>query len=133
MRTSSRLQMGAFAFMVGSLALAGPGSMRRASATRPLAAAPPAFARSAFESTWRRTDAPVASGSVRRTWFWGPGPNTGGLTEDYAQGTRGKRLVQYFDKSRMEINNPGGDPASPWYVTNGLLTVELISGRMQTG
>jgi hypothetical protein len=42
-------------------------------------------------------------------------------------------VVQYFDKSRMEINDPGADPASAFYVTNGLLTVELISGRMQTG
>ncbi|MDQ3927586.1 MAG: molybdate ABC transporter substrate-binding protein, partial [Chloroflexota bacterium] len=45
----------------------------------------------------------------------------------------GRRLVQYFDKSRMEINNPSGDKNSPFYVTNGLLTVELVSGRMQTG
>jgi hypothetical protein len=75
----------------------------------------------------------VAAGGVRRSWFWGPAPNTGGLTEEYRQGAGGKRLVQYFDKSRMEINDPGADPASPWYVTNGLLTVELISGRVQTG
>ena len=95
-------------------------------------ASPPAFA-GTIESTWRRTDGPVASGSVRRTWFWGPAPNTVGLMEDYRQGSGGKRLVQYFDKSRMEINNPAGDPTSPCYVTNGLLAVELISGRMQTG
>lgn len=96
-------------------------------------AAPPAFADSAFSSLWRRTDSPVASGAVRRTWFWGPQPNTGGIIEEYKEGAGGKRLVQYFDKSRMEINDPAGDPASPFYVTNGLLTVELISGRMQTG
>ena len=45
----------------------------------------------------------------------------------------GKRLVQYFDKSRMEINNPNGDPTSPFYVTNGLLTVELIIGQDADG
>src|SRR5207344_629264 len=45
----------------------------------------------------------------------------------------GTRLVQYFDKSRMEINNPNGDQNSPFYVTNGLLTIELISGQMQIG
>jgi sugar lactone lactonase YvrE len=41
--------------------------------------------------------------------------------------------VQYFDKARMEITNPAGDTGSIWYVTNGLLVVELISGRMQVG
>jgi hypothetical protein len=82
---------------------------------------------------WTRTDAPVASGAVKRTWFWGPQPNTLGILEEYREGANGKRLVQYFDKSRMEINNPSADPNSAFYVTNGLLTVELISGRMQTG
>ncbi len=90
------------------------------------------FANPAYQRIWERTDRPVASGAVRRSWYWGPVPNTGGLQEDYAEGVGGKRLVQYFDKSRMEINNPAGDPNSPFFVTNGLLTVELISGKMQT-
>src|SRR5688500_722693 len=91
------------------------------------------FAHAAFQRTWERTDRPVASGQVQRSWYWGPTANTPGLNEDYIEGAGGKRLVQYFDKSRMEINNPAGDPNSPFFVTNGLLTVELISGRMQTG
>jgi len=33
----------------------------------------------------------------------------------------------------MEINNPNGNPSDPFFVTNGLLTVELISGSMQVG
>ena len=33
----------------------------------------------------------------------------------------------------MEINNPSGDRNSPFFVTNGLLVVEMISGRVQTG
>jgi len=33
----------------------------------------------------------------------------------------------------MEINDPNGDPRSPWFVTNGLLVVEMISGHMQVG
>ena len=33
----------------------------------------------------------------------------------------------------MELNHPGGDPNSPFYVTNGLLTVELVTGRLQVG
>jgi len=91
------------------------------------------FADPAFQQVWNRTDSLVASGQVSRTWFWGPGPNTVGLIEQYNEGVGGKRLVQYFDKSRMEINNPAGDRSQPFFVTNGLLTVELISGFMQVG
>lgn len=89
---------------------------------------------SAFTSVWNRTDALVAAGSVKRSWFWGPQPywTTRETYVDDPTGT-GTRLVQYFDKSRMEINNPNGDKSNPFYVTNGLLTVELISGRMQLG
>jgi hypothetical protein len=91
------------------------------------------FADPAFQSVWNRTDSLVSGGNVSRTWFWGPGPNTPGLLEQYNQGPNGQRLVQYFDKSRMEINNPAGDRAGQFFVTNGLLTVELISGYIQLG
>lgn len=92
------------------------------------------FADSAFENVWRRNDLPVAAKELARSWTWGPGPLAAGL-ETYvdAPDKSGKRLVQYFDKSRMEINDPKVDPNSKWFVTNGLLTVELISGRMQMG
>ncbi|RIK38528.1 MAG: hypothetical protein DCC58_16540 [Chloroflexi bacterium] len=33
----------------------------------------------------------------------------------------------------MEINDPNGNRNTIWYVTNGLLTVELVSGKMKTG
>ncbi|HUS15062.1 MAG TPA: hypothetical protein VM536_08610, partial [Chloroflexia bacterium] len=88
------------------------------------------FADPAFQKVWERTDLPVAGHRVTRTWYWGPGPNTEGLQEKFENGNR---LVQYFDKSRMEINNPAGDKNSKFYVTNGLLTVELMSGKIQTG
>jgi hypothetical protein len=91
------------------------------------------FANAAFQRTWERTDKLVASGSVQRSWYWGPAANTGALQEDYAEGAGGKRVVQYFDKSRMEINNPNADPNSNFYVTNGLLSVELVSGKVQVG
>ncbi|MEZ4572086.1 MAG: hypothetical protein R2849_17530 [Thermomicrobiales bacterium] len=55
------------------------------------------------------------------------------MTRSYADSPGGSRQVQYFDKSRMEINDPGGDTEELWYVTNGLLVVELMTGRMQTG
>ncbi|MDQ3707619.1 MAG: glycoside hydrolase family 5 protein [Chloroflexota bacterium] len=87
-----------------------------------------------FANVWNRTDALVASGAVKRSWLWGPQPfwTTRELYVDDPTNTE-TRLVQYWDKSRMEINNPNGNKSDPFYVTNGLLTVELISGRMQTG
>jgi hypothetical protein len=91
------------------------------------------FADPAFRRVWERTDLPVADHTVARTWFWGPSPNTPGLVEPNKESPNGQRLVQYFDKSRMEINNPAGNPNDQFFVTNGLLTVELISGRMQVG
>ncbi len=92
------------------------------------------FADPAFRRVWERTDLPVKDGVVSRTWWWSDKlPFTPGLTEDYEEGPFGKRLVQYFDKSRMEITDPNGDPFSVWYVTNGLLVVELITGMMQVG
>lgn len=89
---------------------------------------------SAFQAVWNRTDALVASSAIKRSWFWGPQATwtTREIYVDDPTGTQ-SRLVQYWDKSRMEINNPNGDKSNPFYVTNGLLTVELISGRMQTG
>jgi len=93
------------------------------------------FAHPAFLRTYDRTDRLVLQGTVKRTFFWGPGPNTPGLLEQYNEapgGTR-QRLVQYFDKSRMEINNPAGNQSDAFFVTNGLLTVELISGQIQVG
>jgi len=86
-----------------------------------------------FQRTWARTDQPVATGQVSRTWMWGPEAFTGQLQEPYAEAPGGMRAVQYFDKSRMEITNPGADSSSIWYVTNGLLVVELITGRLQSG
>ena len=89
---------------------------------------------SAFNAVWDRTDSLVVSGRVTRSWYWGPQANwtTREVYVDDPQGTQ-TRLVQYWDKSRMEVNNPNGNKADPFYVTNGLLTVELISGQMQTG
>jgi hypothetical protein len=87
----------------------------------------------AFARTWAYTDQPVADGTVQRTWMWGPQPFTGILREDSTESPGGKRDVQYFDKSRMEITTPGADQSSPWYVTNGLLAQEMITGKIQTG
>lgn len=84
-----------------------------------------------FARTWDRTDAPVKSGLVSRTWLWGDGANGDAVIEPYVDAPGGERTVQYFDKSRIEDNSYRGAP--PWDVTNGLLGVELISGRLQLG
>jgi sugar lactone lactonase YvrE len=87
----------------------------------------------AFQRTWERTDRPVFDGKAARTWMWGPVANTQIMTEAYVEAPDGMREVQYYDKARMEITYPDGDASSIWYVTNGLLVVELVSGRMQVG
>jgi hypothetical protein len=96
-----------------------------------------AFAAPAFDQRWRQDEQVTPN-------FWGPlALATVGLIAAYGEGTagpicppgqvcpqylvRGKRLVQYFDKGRMELTNPGGP------VTSGLLVKEMISGRMQMG
>ena len=92
------------------------------------AAAP---ANAPFQRTWARTDKPVADLAAARTWMWGPEANTTAITEDYADGPDGQRTVQYFDKSRMEDNSYRA--SEPWDVTNGLLALELMTGRLQLG
>src|SRR5688572_17506398 len=98
---------------------------------RPTTASALRFGDPAFERVWTRTDAPVAGGQVGRSWYWGPLPGMV-VREPFAGLPGGSHLVQYFDKSRMEVNDPNGDRNSKWFVTNGLLTVELIAGRIQT-
>jgi molybdenum ABC transporter molybdate-binding protein len=93
---------------------------------------PSGFADPAFQRTWERTDLLANQGKIKRGYYWGPAPGEV-KQEQYAEGQGGARLVQYFDKSRMEINNPNADKNNPFYVTNGLLTVELVTGRLQVG
>jgi hypothetical protein len=101
-------------------------------AINPTDAAPAEFADRAFRQVWDRTDAPVLSGKAQRSWYWGPEPGKT-LSEPYSGSKNGTRLVQYFDKARMEINNPNGDRNSEWFVTTGLLVVEMVSGKQQVG
>ena len=94
-------------------------------------AAPP-FPDPAMEAVWNRTDKPVQDGTVTRSWTWGP-TTFSTRYEPYAEGPGGQHLVTYLDKSRMEINNPAGDRNNPFFVTNGLLVVEMMTGKIQTG
>ncbi len=78
-------------------------------------AAPPAFADPAFGAQWQAGEAITPN-------FWGVAVTAGGR-EPYGSGMR---LVQYFDKGRMELGTDGS-------VTNGLLATELITGKRQIG
>jgi len=92
------------------------------------------FATPAFQMQWTAGEGVTPN-------FWGPLVVAhDGQTEAYKEGSldfsesgpanpgAGMRLVQYFDKARMELTHP-----AQGLVTNGLLTVELISGRLQLG
>lgn len=78
------------------------------------------FASPAFQQQWQTSEATLAN-------FWGPlATARDGKMEQYAQAAGSQRLVQYFDKGRMELGSNGT-------VTNGLLAKELITGKMQYG
>ena len=77
------------------------------------------FGSVAFAAQWSSIEPTVPN-------FWGPAVQPA-MHEPYSEATSGTRLVQYFDKARMEQTTAGGA------VTNGLLTVELITGQRQMG
>ena len=87
----------------------------------------PVFASPAFAQQWNSVESVIPN-------FWGPayaaaaGVNQEPYVEGSLNGQTGVRLVQYFDKARMELTNP-----TTGVVTNGLLTVELKSGQLQLG
>ena len=82
--------------------------------------------------TWQVADRPVSEGIVRRTWLWGPYAFAV-RTEPYNESPQGTRLVAYYDKARMEVTEPEAPQDTSWYVTNGLLVRELITGQVQVG
>ena len=96
------------------------------------AASPEGFADPTFRQLWGRSDLAVATGRANRSWIWGAAAAQRRY-ERFDQVPGAVRLVQYFDKARMEINDPAADRRSAWFVTCGLLVVELITGRVQVG
>ncbi len=90
------------------------------------------FADTAFKAQWQRPDKLVEDGSTLRSWVWGPAFSEG-KQEAYTETPGGQRLVQYFDKARMEINNPNAARSDKYFVTNGLLVTDMISGQLQVG
>lgn len=92
----------------------------------------PEFADPAFQQTWERYDRPVYRGEAVRSYTWGASISSG-MQEPYQEGASGTHLVQYFEKSRMEINDPNADKSNPFFVTQGLLARDMIRGEVQEG
>lgn len=90
-----------------------------------------AGAPAAIQERWRAVDGAVASG-YEGSWTFGPDA-WAVRWEPYAESPGGRRQVVYFDKARLELTDPNGDPASPWFVSSGLLVRELVLGEIQTG
>ncbi len=78
------------------------------------------YAARTFQKQW-------SAGEATTRNLWGPSLVAPKM-EAYGEASGGYRLVQYFDKGRMELAN-----AKEGTVTNGLLATELITGRIQTG
>jgi hypothetical protein len=72
----------------------------------------------AFQQVRNRTDQPVQLLKVKRSYYWGNFVHAP-FYERYDQGPKGQHLVHYFEKARMEINNPNADRSNPFFVTNG--------------
>lgn len=79
--------------------------------------------------------------SFRTTWYanesqgfpvWGRAISYG-IYEKFIPGPDGERLVQYFEKGRMEINNPLAPPDQPGFVSSGLIVLEMVTGSKQIG
>ena len=84
----------------------------------------PSFANPLFEQLW--TEQTAAAGNVD---LWGSEPLLWRV-EPYADAPDGRRVVQYFDRGRMELTptDNGGTE-----VTEGLLALELTTGEIRLG
>jgi outer membrane protein assembly factor BamB len=93
-------------------------------------AADPTFGNELIKNRWIEQDRLVGSAGVTRPYTWGPSVPEApvAIMEPYNSSPGGMRQVQYFDKARMEINNPANG-----IVTAGLAVKELVSGLRQDG
>lgn len=82
-----------------------------------------------IQNLWWETDGPIHQEAVERSWLWGPDTWLD-IQEDSRESSNGMRQVYYFDKARMEVNEPEGEDD---YVTAGLLVRDMIVGRIQIG
>ena len=82
------------------------------------------FANPLFASLW--ADQSAAAGAVD---LWGSEPLLW-RAEPYADAPDGRRIVQYFDRGRMELTPTAGGGT---VVTQGLLALEMTTGEIQLG
>ncbi len=84
-----------------------------------------------FENKWVEQDRLVGKAGVERFYTWGPAVAGAEAIkgENYVESPNGQRLVQYFEKGRMEINQPFTNGS----VTTGLLVRDLVTGQRQDG
>lgn len=85
---------------------------------------PPTFADPAFTRYVQRT------GSQGRALLWGAGPIVS-IVEPFSGAPGNRRLVEYFERGRMELASEAADVASR--VTTGLLVREMATGSVQVG
>ena len=86
----------------------------------------PTFANPAFEEIWS-----ARSASTSGFDLWGSEPLAWRI-ESYADAPGGRRIVQYFDRGRMELGLPDSGREEP-QVYQGLLALELTTGRIHLG
>ena len=89
----------------------------------------PGFAAYEFAQTWYGADLAVLRGTATTSWLYGPQTYLG-QAELYKEAPNNLRLVQYFDKARLELTERSADP---YAASAGLLTNELVSGKRQEG
>lgn len=81
------------------------------------------FADPAFTRYFHRT------GAQGRALLWGAGPIVS-LVEPFTGAPGNRRLVEYFERGRMELAGEAADASS---VTTGLLVREMATGNVQVG
>jgi len=104
-----------------------PGYGKSKPIARAAPAAPPAPSAQAIEGATRAFQAQWNAGEVVMRNLWGPS-RAAPEQEPYSDASGGYRMVQYFDKGRMEADSPTDNT-----VTFGLLATELITGKVQVG
>lgn len=98
----------------------------------PQLASVPAPIPPAIEALWQQADGPVLRGESARGWLWGPAA-LAVSTEHYDDSPTRTRQMVWYDKGRLDINDPNGDPTSIWYASGAQLVTELVSGALQFG
>jgi hypothetical protein len=92
----------------------------------------PEFASEPIPDIWAQADSESSRSAAERSWIWGPSILSA-THEPYVESPSGHREVYYFDKARMEINDPSASWDSLWYATSGLLIREMMLGQIQVG